>query len=133
YTYNAGGYSQLWLLELESSSRRRIGGLPVGQISKVEFSTGSMRLVLDLMAPDHPSNIWTVNLERDNARRLTHSDLAGIPRRSFVLPRLIHYTTFDGLQIPAFYYLPQTPQPEGGYPCILYVHGGPASQLRPDF
>jgi len=67
------------------------------------------------------------------ARALTQSDRAGLDAGSFVAPELIHFPSFDGLSIPAFYYLPQTPQPAGGYPCILYVHGGPTSQLRPDF
>src|SRR5690606_25810036 len=57
----------------------------------------------------------------------------GIAAASFVAPVLIHFATFDGRRIPAFYYRPHTPSPPGGYPCILYVHGGPASQQRPDF
>lgn len=132
YTYNAGGYSELWVLELMGHSSRRVEGLPGGQIGRLKFR-GENQIILDLMTPDQPSDIWEVDLTDGNLRPLTHSDLAGIPQRSFVLPRLIHYRSFDGLQIPAFYYLPQTPPPDDGYPCILYVHGGPTSQLRPDF
>jgi dipeptidyl aminopeptidase/acylaminoacyl peptidase len=132
YTYNAGGYSELWVLELESHSSRRVEGFPAGQISKIRFR-GAGQLVLDLMTPNQPSDVWEVNLVDGTLRQLTHSDLAGIPQRSFVLPELIHYPSFDGLEIPAFYYLPQSPRPAQGYPCILYVHGGPTSQLRPDF
>jgi dipeptidyl aminopeptidase/acylaminoacyl peptidase len=132
YTYNASGYSELWILELESHSSRRIEGLPDGQIGRVKFRTKG-QLVLDLMTPNRPSDIWEVNLTDGALRQLTYSDLTGIPRSSFVLPELIHYPSFDDLEIPAFYYLPQTPQPAQGYPCILYVHGGPTSQLRPDF
>jgi dipeptidyl aminopeptidase/acylaminoacyl peptidase len=132
YTYNAGGASELWVLELESHSSRRIENLPAGQISKIKFR-GEGKIVLDLMAPNQPSAIWEVDLKGGALRRLTQDELAGIARSSFVLPQLIHYESFDGRQIPAFYYLPQTPQPTGGYPCILYVHGGPTSQLRPDF
>jgi dipeptidyl aminopeptidase/acylaminoacyl peptidase len=132
YTYNAGGYSELWVLELNSHSSRRVEGMPAGQIGKIKFR-GEGQLVLDLMTPNQPSDIWEVNLVDGSLRQLTYSDLMGIPQRSFVLPELIHYPSFDGLEIPAFYYLPQTPPPTDGYPCILYVHGGPTSQLRPDF
>jgi dipeptidyl aminopeptidase/acylaminoacyl peptidase len=132
YTYNAEGYSELWVLELTRHSSRRVEGLPGGQIGRLKFR-GENQLILDLMTPNQPSDIWEVDLTDGSLRPLTHSDLAGIPQRSFVLPQLIHYPSFDELQIPAFYYLPQTPPPADGYPCILYVHGGPTSQLRPDF
>ncbi len=131
YTYNAEGYSQLWVLTLNSNSRRRIEGLPQGQISHITFS--GTTLVCDLMTPTTPSDIWAIDVQEGTLRRLTHSDLAGIAQRSFVAPQLITYPSFDDRLIPAFYYLPTTPPPPGGYPCILYVHGGPTSQLRPDF
>jgi dipeptidyl aminopeptidase/acylaminoacyl peptidase len=59
--------------------------------------------------------------------------LAGIDAATLIAPTLIHYPTFDARQIPAFVYRPAAPPPAEGYPCILYVHGGPASQQRPDF
>jgi dipeptidyl aminopeptidase/acylaminoacyl peptidase len=67
------------------------------------------------------------------ARQLTFSNNAGIDAQRFVAPTLVHFASFDGLMIPALYYRPAGAPPEGGYPCLLYVHGGPAMQQRPDF
>ncbi|MEZ4830719.1 MAG: S9 family peptidase [Caldilineaceae bacterium] len=132
YTFNAGGYSQLWVLELSTHSSRHVEDIPAGQISKLKFR-GEGQVIFDLMTPNRPSNVWPADLVSGDLHVLTQSDMAGLASSSFVLPELIHFESFDGRQIPAFYYLPQTPRPDGGYPCILYVHGGPTSQLRPDF
>ncbi len=131
YSYNEGGYSRLWRVDLHTGERARIAGLPEGQIGHISVKMDGA-LVCDVQTPQANLDIWLVGAD-DSARALTQSDRAGLDAGSFVAPALIHFSSFDGLPIPAFYYLPQTPKPAGGYPCILYVHGGPTSQLRPDF
>jgi dipeptidyl aminopeptidase/acylaminoacyl peptidase len=133
YIFSSDGYSQLYLLALEDQTLSPVSGLPAGLISSLHFSKDGSQLVLDLQTPDRNPDIWSVELANGRCRQLTNSDFAGIPRASFVLPELIRYPTFDGLDIPAFYYQPPKKQPDGGYPCILYVHGGPTSQVWPDF
>lgn len=131
YGYNAGGYSRLWRVDLSSGERARVTGLPDGQIGHLRVKMDGT-IVCDVQTPRRNLDIWLVEAD-GTARVLTQSDRAGLDPATFVAPELIHFPTFDGREIPAFYYLPQTPQPAGGYPCILYVHGGPTSQLRPDF
>jgi len=131
YTYNEGGYSRLWRVEMGTGERAAVAGLPAGQIGHMTIQSDGT-ILCDVQTPQHNSNIWLVTAA-GTARPLTQSDRAGVDATSFVSPELIRYPTFDGLSIPAFYYLPQTPPPAKGYPCILYVHGGPTSQLRPDF
>jgi dipeptidyl aminopeptidase/acylaminoacyl peptidase len=131
YSYNEGGYSRLWRVELATGKRAAVAGLPEGQIGHIAVKMDGT-LVCDAQTPQANLNVWLVGTD-GASRALTQSDRAGLDAGSFVAPELIHFASFDGLSIPALYYLPQTPQPAGGYPCILYVHGGPTSQLRPDF
>ena len=64
--------------------------------------------------------------------RWTNAATAGIPRETFLEPDLVHYETFDGREIPAFFTLSHE-VPEGGAPVIVDIHGGPESQRRPSF
>jgi len=64
--------------------------------------------------------------------RWTDASTAGIPRKTFLEPELVHYETFDGREIPAFFSLPHE-IPEGGAPVVVDIHGGPESQRRPSF
>lgn len=132
-TYNAEGYSQVYLVDLTSNTYEPLTTIPAGVIGGLNFNADSTALVFDLQSPTRPQDIWLLTLADHQCRPLTYSDHAGIDQTTFVAPTLIHYPTFDGRQLPAFYFQPQQLASSGGYPCILYVHGGPASQLRPEF
>src|SRR5207244_2186988 len=75
---------------------------------------------------------------KELALELTHSSRAGIPFSTFAEPELVKYKSFDGLEIPAWYYPPSKNSALGTQnsalpPVIVYPHGGPESQTRPNF
>jgi dipeptidyl aminopeptidase/acylaminoacyl peptidase len=49
----------------------------------------------------------------------------------FKAPELIHYPSFDGLSIPAWFTRPDTQNDD--FPVVVIVHGGPEVQSQPDF
>ncbi len=132
-TLNEGGYSRLFMLDLTTEYLDPIVGLPDGVIAKLKFDADSSHLLFDLQTPSQPSDIWTMNVGSRSLLRLTNSDRAGIDSSDFIKPELVEFKTHDGRMLPAFIYRPASPAPADGYPCILYVHGGPAGQQRPDF
>ncbi len=131
YTVNEDGYSQLYFYQLQTGRVSQVTGLAEGVISDPVFSPDGEMLAVSIQNPRHNLNIWLVDVSSMTCRQLTHSSLAGIPQDSLVAPELIHYPTFDGRSIPAFFYRPSGVEPP--LPVILYVHGGPASQILPDF
>lgn len=132
-TYNAEGASQLYLIDLEHNTPQPVVTVPSGIIGGLKFSADGAALVFDLQSPTRPQDLWRLTVADQQCDQLTHSNHAGIDESTFVTPSLVHYPTFDGRQIPAFYFRPPGATPANGFPCLLYVHGGPASQLRPDF
>jgi dipeptidyl aminopeptidase/acylaminoacyl peptidase len=77
------------------------------------------------------SDIWLIDLDSNGVSRLTESSLAGLDPAKFVDPELVRFSSFDGLEVPAFLYRPRgVPSP---MPVIVSVHGGPESQERPGF
>ena len=132
-SYNDDGWSALYLLDLTKKSYRQLDHIPQGVISKLQFSADGSQLAFDLQSPTLPQDVWLLDCATATYRQLTFSSRAGIDTTKLITLEVVNYPSFDGEPIPAFYYEPQTPPPPGGYPCILYVHGGPASQLRPEF
>lgn len=131
---NVEGYGRLFLVDLVAGAAvRPVVDLPDGVIGELSFSADGKHLVFALQTPHQPPDIRLLDVESGVRRQVTFSNLAGIDAATFIAPTLIHYPTFDGRQIPAFVYRPATPPPAQGYPCMLYVHGGPAGQQRPDF
>ncbi len=134
-TLNAEGYSRLYRVNLDDGNWSPLapGYLPAGVIGNLTFAGDGRRLLFDFQSPTRNPDVWLCDLASEGCQPVTFSNRAGIPPQRFVEPSLIHFPTFDGRDIPAFYYRPPQDPPPGGYPCILYVHGGPASQQRPDF
>lgn len=132
-TLNVEGYDHLYWVDLTSGVATRAEGLAPGVIGGLKFSADGSRVLCDFQTPTQNQDVWHIDTTSGQAKQLTFSNRAGVDSRTFVGPELIYFNTHDGLEIPAFYYLPQSAPPDGGYPCILYVHGGPAGQQRPDF
>ena len=127
---NFEGYSDFMLF---SGNGRRVPEpeMPEGIVGGFEFSPDGERLAFTLTGPNRNPDVWVVDLPDGEARRLTRSSTAGIPPRTFRRPKVVRYPTFDGREIPAFFYEPET-SPENA-PVLVNVHGGPESQSRPLF
>jgi dipeptidyl aminopeptidase/acylaminoacyl peptidase len=175
YTINRDGFSELYLRRLDTDGKPLITVLgakeaPIklpakGVISGLDFSRDTSgeaardgnKLAFVFNSSRNPSDVWLYDLKTHSLSQVTHSSLAGIPQSSFVEPELIRYKTFDGREIPAWYYRPQANVPQGksvsltgkpkniqflserpdqvvqGLPVIVNVHGGPEGQAQPTF
>lgn len=135
FTANEDGLDVLYLLDTASFDYVKVDGLPVGLAGGMEFSSDGRRLGLTLNTPQTPSDSFSLSLGQEPLQygeltRWTFSEIGGLDASRFVVPELIRYETFDGLQIPAFVYRPPG---EGPHPVIISIHGGPESQYRPGF
>jgi dipeptidyl aminopeptidase/acylaminoacyl peptidase len=131
YTANQDGYKRLFIYNRDSDKAELVSDLPVGVADEPTFSPDGKSIAVSVQSPVDNLNIWMIDLETVTSRKITNSATAGIPKAGLVPPKLIHYDTFDGRSIPAFWYRPLNVK--SPYPVILYVHGGPASQTIADF
>ena len=150
---NVDGKSELRLRDMQSGTTHDFAGMPLGVVSQLDFAPDETRLSFVFDGPRNNPDIWVADLvENRKAAPVTSSSRAGIPFSSFVEPELIRYKSFDGLQIPAWFYAPSPASlafnaSEKGTeakgedkksdnrlpPVIVYPHGGPESQTRPNF
>ncbi len=135
FTVNEDGVSRLYLLDAASRAYRAVEGLPMGVVSGLRFSPDGRRLAMSVSAPQTPNDVFTVELGKEplaatGVTRWTSSEVGGLDTARFAVPELVHFPSFDGLQIPAFVYRPAGPGP---HPVIVQIHGGPESQVRPRF
>jgi dipeptidyl aminopeptidase/acylaminoacyl peptidase len=130
YTINAGGISELHLLDLDSGQQRPAPTLPAGRISGVQFNDDGSQLGFSHRYAGTPGDAWTYAPATGELLRWTESEVGGLDTSRFRSPDLISYESFDGLEIPAFVYRPEG---KGPHPVIVSIHGGPESQARPGF
>jgi dipeptidyl aminopeptidase/acylaminoacyl peptidase len=130
YTINAGGIAELHLINPHTGEAQPTPELPIGLIGGVQFSDCDRYLGFSHSWAGSPGDAWSWDLHSQTLQRWTESEVGGLDTRRFAAPELIHYASFDGLEVPAFIHRPPG---EGPHPVIVSIHGGPEAQARPGF
>ncbi|MBS4172752.1 S9 family peptidase [Bacillus sp. FJAT-49736] len=127
YSVNEGGVSKGVLYNIANKTYHSWEA-PIGSISGLTFSPDDSKLAYVFNGPKHPSDIWELELKTNTTKRRTFVSQSSLIEEQLVEPELIHFRSFDNLEIPAFYYKPKHQM--GKMPVVVFVHGGPESQIR---
>ena len=136
YVVNEGGAGKLHLYDIVTNTARGAPatldplGIAAMMDAHLSFSADSKHLAFSFYGSTRTSDIYLWDLERDEVQPVTHSSHGGLSPRTFVAPKLVHYPTFDDLEIPAWFY--RTEEQAEPAPAVVIVHGGPEGQSRPN-
>jgi dipeptidyl aminopeptidase/acylaminoacyl peptidase len=129
---NADGWSRLRLRDLSTGDDLPEPRLPAGTVSPLgsglALSPDGSRLTLVWDQSARPPEVYLVETASGEARPLTESRLAGLRTLRLREPELVTYSSFDGREIPAWLFRPDTP---GAAPFVVAIHGGPEAQEKP--
>ncbi len=109
--------------------RRIVTGLREGVATDLAFSPDGRWVALSVSSPTEPPGIWLVE---DGSGRLVWQPEVG-PGFDFRSLELVSWESFDGLMIPGWLARPAGAVPGAGWPAVIWVHGGPVGQTRPNF
>ncbi|MDF9826961.1 dipeptidyl aminopeptidase/acylaminoacyl peptidase [Ereboglobus sp. PH5-10] len=133
YAVNEAGVSTLHFLDLETGRELPAPRIPAGVIGSMEWHANGVDFAFTLTSARSPADTYSINLATGALERWTESETGGLDAGAFVEPRLISFKSFDGLEISAFLYLPDSKKFPGPRPVLINIHGGPESQFRPRF
>lgn len=124
---NENGRSRLYVQRQDSGERVDVPELPHGVITVAAFSADGSRLAFRFNQAANPNNVYVLELESGELRKLTESMLGGLQPEELAAPELISYRSFDR-DIPAWLYRPREASADAQVPCVLSIHGGPEDQ-----
>ncbi len=130
-TYNENGYIRLKLREFES--KKELPSPPLDGILGGGNFAEDGSCIISFTGPTSAPDVWKWNPQTQELKQLTFSIYAGIDRSIFSEPKLVSYKSFDGLDIPAFLYLPPNYKEGEKIPFLVHAHGGPEGQYQPYF
>ena len=107
-----------------------VAGLPHGVVSDPSFSPDGSKLAIVAASPTEPAGLW---LWETGAVRRVWQPEPGIDPAALASWELVQWQGEDGVAVPGWLALPPGPVPAGGHKVVIWVHGGPASQARPNF
>ena len=129
-TVNADGLWEVTFLDTVTGEPLALSGLPDGEVTQVCFNDDETRVAFGVNTDTSPRNIYTADLATGVATRLTNALSPAIDEANLVTASIVRYPSFDGLEIPAIFYVPKTASADTPVPAIVWVHGGPGGQSQ---
>ncbi len=123
---NDRGYSVL-RVGPRGGDRPVVSGLPRGVVADLAWAPDGVRLAFAVSAPTVPGALW---IWEAGAATAVWQPACGVPVRDFAL---VEWESFDGRRVPGWFAVPDGEPPAAGWPAVVWVHGGPASQARGAF
>ena len=111
YTLNRDGFNEVYVREVAPDGTLGPKGAPLvlpgkGVTGGLEFSHDNRKLALVFNGARYNSDVWLYDMGARSLTQVTHSSRAGIPQSTFIEPELVRFKSFDGREIPAWYYRP---------------------------
>lgn len=132
FTTNENGLSKLYVLNTQNQQYQPIDAVPTGLIGSLRWSGDSGSLGFSLSNYASSSDVYEFKLATAALIRWTESESGGMDLSQLQEPKLITWTSFDGLPISGYLY--EAPKRfSGKRPVIISIHGGPEGQSRPGF
>ena len=132
---NVMGYGVLHIYDLMSGTELNTVQPPKGVVAdyeQVSWSPSGHKLLFSLTSGRRPEGIWLLDVDADSLRRLSADPVLPEDAASLVEPLEGEYTSFDGLKVPYWLFVPAGKKPEH-LPIVVEIHGGPEGQERPAF
>lgn len=129
FTINEGGYSRLVTLNLSTKQKTFLPDMPAGVIDSLSW-LNSDQMIFTLKTPTMPGDIWGYTLSEEKLQRLTLISRSDDVEDLWVEPKLCSFHSFDGIEVPYLFY---EKSPRDNKSAVIYVHGGPESQIRPEY
>ena len=120
---NRGGAYVLSLVEVDTGSSTDFSS-GYGFHSNPNWAPDGSFITFEYESPLLPPDLYRMDISSRQVTQLTYSNPPAMQKNKMVVPEIVSYNSFDGLEIPAFLYTPETPNGAA----IVYPHGGPKDQ-----
>jgi dipeptidyl aminopeptidase/acylaminoacyl peptidase len=120
---NNNGSFELALIDAASGKTSDLRTVP-GIHSNPCWSRDGSVITFEFESPQLPPDIYRMEFPGNKVTQLTFSNPPAMQKNRLVLPEVVSYKSYDGLEIPAFLYRPE----RSNGAAILYPHGGPTDQ-----
>jgi dipeptidyl aminopeptidase/acylaminoacyl peptidase len=104
-------------------------GLPTGVLRGMTLSRDDSAIALYASDGSAPEDLWAGRLGQVR-KRLTGALNPKIRREDLVVPTVVRFKSYDGVEIPGLLYKPHQASAEAKAPAIVMVHGGPGGQAQ---
>ena len=126
---NEDGSTKINVIDQTTGQRLPLPETPSGESSGVALTRSENLMVFGFRGDTQPGDIYVMDMKTREWRRLTRSLKGRLRPEHLVESDLLRYPSFDGLQIPAYLYVPKG-RAGRQLLAIIWVHAGSMGQAR---
>ena len=130
---NEDAKNTIQVLDRKSGTEMEFPSFGNGNITNVGISRDESMMTFYVGSSKGPSDLYVYDLGTKEEKKLTNVLNPAIDPDDLVMAEVVRYPSFDGLEIPAIYYLPHQASVENKVPALVWVHGGPGGQSRQSY
>jgi dienelactone hydrolase len=127
---NQAGRSVLSLHQWPSMKVKSLRFPKDGVIDRVSFTQDGRFALVAQSSSTTPRNYHRVDLRSGKIQKLTDNYVSRVPHSNLVPPRLVKYRS-EKRTIHSWFFLPRQAKRDGSLPVVVWPHGGPQWQERP--
>jgi dipeptidyl aminopeptidase/acylaminoacyl peptidase len=127
---NSDAKTQIRLYAVDGWKPVTLPQLPDAEISAVSISGDESTFAFYASASRLPRDLFACAIGGQSARQLTHSLTHKIDPQDLAEPKVVRFSSYDGVEVPGILYKPYGASPQSKVPALVWVHGGPGGQAR---
>jgi dipeptidyl aminopeptidase/acylaminoacyl peptidase len=137
WTSNVDGNADVLMYDLATRQSRELPiakGINSLAGAETPFTRDGSRLLYYHDAANSPNDLWVYDFATQKSQQITHALVGGVRSEDMVQPFLVHFPSKDRKwQISAFVYVPYNAERNAKNAAVVYIHGGPDSQMQNSF
>lgn len=130
---NEDAKTKMYVTEVATDKELSFPEIDGQAINAARFSKDETMALLTVGSSQLPTNTYSYNIASGKYHKLTDVLNKEINPGDLVEATVVRYKSFDGLEIPAIYYVPKNASVDKKVPALVWVHGGPGGQSRQGF
>ncbi len=104
--------------------------MPAGDINSVNISRSEDKMAFYVNSSKSPNSLYVYDFGNGQYKELVNTMNPEIDPEHLVAGKVVRYSSFDGMEIPALLYTPKGAKQGDKLPAMLWIHGGPGGQSR---
>ena len=101
----------------------------MGVHSNPNWGPDGKSITFEYESPIQPPDIYKIDVESKVVTQLTFSLLPAMAKNKRIMPEVVSYKSYDGLEIPAFLFKPE----KRNGAAVLHPHGGPSAMYAAEW
>ena len=118
------------LLDAANLQPAAVTGMPQGLVRGVNVARNDSLFAFYASDGSVPDELYAGPISGAAPKRLTDALNPAIRREDLVVPRVVRFKSYDGVEIPGVLYRPHQASPDAKAPALVLVHGGPGGQAQ---